>query len=519
MGREYFGIDFGTSTTIAAWINARGEPDVCKISGRDYVDSVISFDEDGEPHVGDINEAWPEVYREFKLDIGRSGSLGGLSDGWPTSRTPLNLTTLLMQYVKGSLDRQSVEKAKNPPVVVTVPAGWSPNQRRDTQLAVMAADFGDVMLIDEPSSAILHYATVQQKLASGELALVFDFGGGTLDTCVVEYCPKAKVPIQVLGAECVELGGRHMDDLIASYLMGLFEHNHKTTLDPEDSIEGRVQREILRQLSRAAKERLSGACELKGDGARHLVNRMNFVDDKGLYEWVDYGTLRGIIKPVLDRIVEPVSAVLKRVNLDKRRLSQAILVGGSSLIPDVRVRLQDYLEVPCVIAKDPMTAVAKGAALYHREIMKSLPGIRPVNKIADDGYGVVISRDGRRENDLFVKQSQELPVQVWKEYATVEEGAQIRLECVRGTSSDIRDCETLGVKVITLERPVPAGTEVDIEIVVDENCTIHLYPFIRIRGKLVACSGFVVEGAQISQDEIRKQVQRVKQMRRPVAHD
>lgn len=152
MGREYFGIDFGTSTTIAAWINARGEPDVCKISGRDYVDSVISFDEDGEPHVGDINEAWPEVYREFKLDIGRSGSLGGLSDGWPTSRTPLNLTTLLMQYVKGSLDRQSVEKAKNPPVVVTVPAGWSPNQRRDTQLAVMAADFGDVMLIDEPSS-------------------------------------------------------------------------------------------------------------------------------------------------------------------------------------------------------------------------------------------------------------------------------------------------------------------------------------------------------------------------------
>lgn len=88
-------------------------------------------------------------------------------------------------------DEESIDSA-----VITVPASFNIDQRNATKTAAKLAGFnGDIILISEPTAAVLDFINEQSKLQDCDKfidlndyknILVFDLGGGTCDVSVLQ---------------------------------------------------------------------------------------------------------------------------------------------------------------------------------------------------------------------------------------------------------------------------------------------------------------------------------------------
>jgi hypothetical chaperone protein len=77
------------------------------------------------------------------------------------------------------------------------------------------AELGPVTFYPEPVAACLSFVT-NQKIDDGSTVLTVDFGGGTLDLCLVHYRDDQ---FQVLGTEGIAIGGDYIDQLIFEKLI------------------------------------------------------------------------------------------------------------------------------------------------------------------------------------------------------------------------------------------------------------------------------------------------------------
>src|SRR6266540_1234243 len=124
---------------------------------------------------------------------------------------------------------------------------------RDFLAAVLASAAAEIDLIDEPSAAALGYGA---NLQPGQVYLIFDFGGGTLDVAMVlieETAAQAEEPgrrCRVLGKAGADVGGVSVDQwLFPEVLQRCGRH------DTDEDVR-RVSRLVLRECEQA-KERLS----------------------------------------------------------------------------------------------------------------------------------------------------------------------------------------------------------------------------------------------------------------------
>ena len=78
------------------------------------------------------------------------------------------------------------------------------------------AQLGQVNFYPEPVAACLSFVT-NQNIDNGSTVLTVDFGGGTLDLCLVNY--QGDQSFQVLGTEGVAIGGDYVDQLIFEKLI------------------------------------------------------------------------------------------------------------------------------------------------------------------------------------------------------------------------------------------------------------------------------------------------------------
>ena len=78
----------------------------------------------------------------------------------------------------------------------------------------------------------------------------------------------------------------------------------------------------------------------------------------------------GIVQPLVDKTVEMVRTILTRNSLQPSDLQFILMVGGSTLIPFVRKRVEECVGVPAAFDIDPTTAIAIGAAYFaaHKPI-------------------------------------------------------------------------------------------------------------------------------------------------------
>ncbi|MFZ5983113.1 MAG: Hsp70 family protein [Acidobacteriota bacterium] len=350
----------------------------------------------------------------------------GLKKSYYRAAEPYDRPSKIAGHILQALCERAKEASGGPAdrVVVTVPASFQLSQRMDTLSAARMAglDLGPYDLLDEPTAALLAFietAGAGELFTAGGLnrVLVFDFGGGTCDVSIVEVTLSAREKRLEAAMRAASryhrLGGGDLDGAIVHdvLLPALIEENG---IDPRELSWAEKKRGLEPQLLGTAEALKIGLCReidrLKKFGKypkggigieAHQPPVTCWLGGRALSlskpiltapEWEQ------ILQPFLDTdnlyareteyrltqsVFSPLQDALDRANLKAGEIDVVLLVGGSTLIPEVSEAMGAFFSKAKVVGfDDPLEvqlAVSKGAAL-HAFCLEVLghPVIQPV---------------------------------------------------------------------------------------------------------------------------------------------
>jgi heat shock protein 1/8 len=233
--------------------------------------------------------------------------------------------------------------------VITVPAYFNDGQRQATKDAGFIAGLNVLRIINEPTAAALAYGL--DKISSKEVnVLIFDFGGGTHDVTLLSLAD-GLFQVKATGGD-THLGGEDIDSRLVTYCTEDFKKKYKKDLTTSAKSLRR-----LRTACERAKRTLSSATQTS-------------IEIDSLFDGVDYNIVLTRAKyeelnmDLFRRTMEPVEKVLLDAKIDKSKVDEIVLVGGSTRIPKIRQLLSDYFNGKTLNESvNPDEAVAYGAAV------------------------------------------------------------------------------------------------------------------------------------------------------------
>jgi molecular chaperone DnaK len=355
-GTAALGIDLGTTNTAAALFDGDTVELVRTAEGATLTPSVVRIDAKGRVTVGArARKAFdkdPENTRsEFKRLMGTDGTLSFPASG--LVRRPEELAAEVLRSVRHDVQAQAgflPERA-----VISVPALFELPQASATSEAARLAGFERVELIQEPVASALAAGWTSDD--AGGSWLVYDLGGGTFDVSLLETRDGL---LRVVGHDGDNfLGGRDIDLALVHWVLERLAEGG-ARVDRADRAHALALR-VLRAAAEEAKIELTRRPE-----ASISLPELFEVDGEpvDVEVTVDRGTLEGLMAPLIDRSLSVCERLLARHGQRPEQLLKVVLVGGPTVIPFLRTRVQHRLQAPFADQVDPMTVVARGASLY-----------------------------------------------------------------------------------------------------------------------------------------------------------
>ncbi len=360
----YLGIDLGTTNSVATIYRDKDDSiEVVKIDGTDEVlPSVVNYPtlEGEEIVVGEEAKLSSIIYPEstvisVKRKIGTDEKIF-INE---IEKTPEQVSAEILKKLKKSAEEQSGETFDE--VVITHPAYFNDRQIFATKQAGILAGFKNVYLLSEPLAAAIEYG---YKQGYAQTLLVYDFGGGTFDACVL------KVSIDENGEEIFQeladvgdmnLGGDDFDAELIRFMKEKFKEDSGIDIDTLDNLGRKTVMQKLKQEAEQTKKKLSGTGK-----ASVKINPLIISDGvpKNLSIDITREDFEALIRKYVERSREILEEALKRANKEPDEISKVILVGGSTLIPMVKRMVAGFVKEP-YRATDPAKSVAMGAAIYN----------------------------------------------------------------------------------------------------------------------------------------------------------
>lgn len=440
------GVDLGTSNSLMAYCGPGKSPVALKPadtpSGYNYP-SYVSFGPKGEPELAGYRAkhrygdgtGW--TVRHVKRLVGRPHSAverdmqGGerflaefrerleaaedgscqiavpLGNGSCASITVTDVVRFLLQNILDEAAKKAPDKVER--VLVTVPAGFSDNQRQAThaatKLAAERALPGAQVLapVEEPLAAALAYGLPKQDAT----IMVVDMGAGTTDIVVARLEWSQDGP--ALTTSCLAcddaLGGLDMDMAI---LEELYRRDDERRADSSGAVDGPSLREFISEADGSQLGRLLTqieeakiAASLGGAGAVVTVLTMQngaSVTRKVINEQFSVSELGEVIcRDQIDRCVALVNkAIREQAGGDSegdmaavvRSIDHVLPVGGPMAMQPLRDAIAEVFSqnpeaVTHLVELDPNTmkhecAVGLGAAMYGASLRGKRPGPQDV---------------------------------------------------------------------------------------------------------------------------------------------
>lgn len=249
-------------------------------------------------------------------------------------------------------------------LVVTLPVEAYDKYADWLQDAVLKSYRGTVRMLDEATACILGYET---HVREGQVYVVMDFGGGTLDVSVVktrDFGAAETRLCDVLGRAGEEIGGALVDQWL------LRQVQEAQQLADQDLADAGI---ALLRAAEDAKVRLSGGeerveIELSNGITGRLIRHTFTADD--LRELLERprpemrgSSLYGLVARTLDRALE----AARKYGAGKPQVQKIFLVGGSSLLLGVAQRVREQFDGCPVHCELPFEAIARGACRYAGE--------------------------------------------------------------------------------------------------------------------------------------------------------
>jgi len=235
----------------------------------------------------------------------------------------------------------------NPRVLISVPTGSTPVERRAIQDSALAAGARRVQLIEEPIAAAIG-AGLPISEATG--SMVVDIGGGTTEIAVMSLGG-------VVYSKSLRVAGDAMDEALKNYMRK--EYN----LLIGDSTAEKVKKEIGTAIPSN-----NNTYAVKGRDIRSGTPKEVNISEEDSAEALS-GILRDMVngmKDALENTPPELSADLVDMGLT--------LTGGGALLKNIDKRFSKETGLPVHIADDPLSCVAigTGIALEQEETFNTM---------------------------------------------------------------------------------------------------------------------------------------------------
>lgn len=360
----YLGIDLGTSNSAIVG-NSGGELRLFKTAdGTDVLPSVLYIDRRGSRFVG--RKAYDQallspqnVARGFKRSMGTKTPFHLEASGVDVSPEEASAEVLraLITQARAEIGDFDVKGA-----VITVPAAFNQMQSEATIRAAAAAGLERVGLLQEPIAAAM--ASLEKAPNRDGLFLVYDLGGGTFDVALVQ---SIKGAVTILAHEGINaLGGLNFDtailnSVIRPWLLDQYDLAEDFQRDPKFKRLIRIAQLKGEQAKIELSTRDSATIFVSEDDARAT-------DRAGAEIYIEAtlsrDDLNRLIEEKISETIELCRKILSDNGLTNDDIDRVVLIGGPSKMPAVRDRVPRELGIAVDLNTDPMTAVARGAAVY-----------------------------------------------------------------------------------------------------------------------------------------------------------
>ena len=329
------GIDLGSTFSVISHVKTDGSIEVVPNSeGNRITPSVFAIDEQNQIMVGDLAAEYEAINPDNVVRLIKRKMSNGFDKSFSFGDrllSPCEISSEIIKKLKNDAESYLGEEITE--AVITVPAYFNNSEREATKSAGEIAGLKVLRIINEPTAASLAYGLDKNNDST---ILVYDLGGGTFDVTLLKLSDGCDFHVLSTAGD-TKLGGADFDSALGNLIVS------KLNLTNYDESE-------LRNVAEKSKKMLSqlNQCTVRFQGLSTTIQRAEFE------ELIDVFVSK--TKVCIDQAIEDANLSIKDIN-------EVVFVGGSTRIPYIAEKVQEWLGIRPNKNINPDEAVSIGAAI------------------------------------------------------------------------------------------------------------------------------------------------------------
>ena len=367
---KVIGIDFGTTNSLISTIEGNiprsfldrfsklPHPSIVCYQGSQIIVGRLAKERLSNAGIGVIGN----IVRSPKTLLGKNKVY---VEG--VARSPKDMVAEIIKYVKADAEQQANseqhESVDYTHAVVTIPVDMDGSRRKELREAFHIAGINITQFVHEPLAALYGHLRNKEnfrdelEILNGELILVFDWGGGTLDLTLCKIVDGMLV--QIMNDGCSDVGGDIIDDMILNEVVKKSLESRK--IQSEMSIQLDSKQILLDQVERA-KIALSNK-DLTPIYVPNYFKEHQELDDLDIEYQLRRTELEKIIDIVIDKGIQRIHNLLDTANISPSSVALCLATGGIVNMPIIKSRLREIFGPQRLNISDRSnTIISEGAA-------------------------------------------------------------------------------------------------------------------------------------------------------------